>query len=53
MSELLKEVPQPDQSKDVLVEKHVYADKPGVAPCDSDDKACHQRWIEAFCDCDQ
>lgn len=53
MTELLKEVPQTDVTKEVLVEKHVYADKTGVAPCDSDDKACHQRWIEAFCDCDQ
>lgn len=40
-------------TEEVKVEKQVYADKPGVAPCNSDDKACHQRWIEAFCDCDQ
>ena len=53
MADLLKEVPIPDTTKQVLVEKHVYADKIGECPCDSDDKACHQRWIQAFSDCDQ
>lgn len=52
MTELLKEVPQEDSSKEVLVEKHNYADKKGVAPCSTDDKECHQRWIQAFCDCE-
>jgi hypothetical protein len=53
MSEqLLKEVPELDKTKQVLVEKHVYADKQSVSPCDSDDKECHQRWIQAFGDCE-
>lgn len=53
MTDLLKEVPQEDLSKEVLVEKHVYADKISVSPCSTDDKECHRRWLEAFCDCDQ
>lgn len=36
----------------ISVEKHNYVDKKAVAPCDSDDKECHQRWIQAFCDCE-
>lgn len=37
----------------VVQEKHNYSDKPGYAPCDTDDKECHMRWIQAFSDCDQ
>jgi len=53
MPELLKEVPSIDPTKEKLVEKHIYADKIAECPCDSDDKACHQRWFQAFSDCDQ
>lgn len=52
MSELLKEVPVLDTSKEILVEKHIYSDKTSVCPCDTDDKECHQRWIQAFSDCE-
>jgi hypothetical protein len=52
MSEkLLTEVPEIDASKEILVEKHIYSDKVSVSPCQSDDKECHQRWIQAFSDC--
>lgn len=36
----------------ILVEKHQYSDKVSECPCASDDKECHQRWVQAFSDCE-
>ena len=42
----------PPVVEEIKIEKKTYLDKQGESPCDSDDKACHQRWIEAFSDCE-
>lgn len=52
MSELLKEVPVEDKSKEVLLEKHTYSDKTINIPCSNEDKACQMRWVIASCDCE-
>lgn len=48
MSELLKEVSQLDESKQVLVEQ----EKESSSPCSDKDKECHKRWLETLSDCE-